>query len=155
MVENLKAILIIEILGKPADYVKKTLSEIIESLGKEKNVKVLSKKLAEPKEVVGQPGFFTSFAEVELETSLNILMLLIYGYMPSHVEILEPEEIRIKNSDLSSFFNELAKRLHQYDEIVKTILLERQTIMKQLQEGKVEIKKGKEGKKARKGKNKN
>lgn len=139
MPENLKAIFILEILGKPAEHVKKILGEIVERLGKEKNVKVFRKNMAEPKEVEKEKGFFTSFAEIEFETDLHTLMLLVYGYMPSHVEITEPEELKIKNSDLTSFFSDLAMRLHQYDEIAKTILLERQAIMKQIQEGKIKV----------------
>lgn len=152
MEENLKAVFILEILGKPAEHVKKILGDIVERLGKEKNVKIFNKNIAEPKAVEKEEGFFTSFAEIEFETNLHTLMLLIYGYMPSHVEVTEPEELKIKNSYLTSFFSELTMKLHQYDEIAKTILLERQTIMKQVQEGKIKIPVMKAGKTEKAGK---
>jgi len=61
--------------------------------------------------------------------------------MPAHVEITNPESLIIKNYDLNVFFNELVRRLHQYDEIAKISLMERtnmmnhiQTLQKQLEE---------------------
>jgi hypothetical protein len=145
MTENITAVLMLEILGKPAEYIGKTLSEIVDKLGKEKNVRVVNKKIAEPKLVEGQENLFTSFAEVEIETSLDRLMLLIFGYMPSHIDIITPEELKVKNSDLNLFFNELTRKLHQYDELAKSLMIERQIIAKQIQDGKIKI--VKEGKK--------
>jgi hypothetical protein len=139
MTDNVQAVFIIEILGKPAEHLKKTLSEIVKKMGEEKNVKIVDKKIAEPKELEGQEGFFTSFAEVEFQTNIQQLMLLIFGYMPSHIDIIIPEELRIRNSDLNLFLNELTRRLHQYDEIAKTVLMERQIIAKQIREGKIKI----------------
>lgn len=139
--EKLKAILILEILGKPASYLKENLEKIAENLGKEKDVRIISKNLAEPKklEQKGIEEVFTSFAEIEIETSLEKLMLLMLGYMPSHIEIIEPEELKINNSALNIFFNELAKKLHQYDEITRALMIERQIIAKQIQEGKIKV----------------
>lgn len=136
--ENLKAVLMLEILGRPAEHIKKILSEIIDKLGKEENVKITGTKIAEPKPLEEQ-NLFTSFAEVELETSLQILMALCFTYMPSHVEIISPERLEIKNNELNIFLNELARRLHQYDELAKALMIERQIIAKQVKEGKIKI----------------
>ena len=54
--------------------------------------------------------------------------------MPSHVEITNPEEIRIKNFDLTSLMSELARKLHQYDEIAKRLMIERSILQRQLQQ---------------------
>ena len=155
MAEKINVILMLEILGKPADYVKKTLSDIVEKLGKEKNVKLISKRIAEPKPLkeqeVGQE-LFTTFAEVELQTTLQQLMLLVFGYMPSHIDIIEPENLEIKNSDLNLFFNELTRKLHQYDELARALMIERQILAKQIQEGKIKVTEA--GEKKEKGKKK-
>jgi len=150
MTEKIQAALILEILGRPAEYVKEILSKIIEKLGNEKNVRLLDKRIAEPKEVEGEENVFTSFAEVEIETNLQTLMLLIFAYMPSHIDIITPEDLRIKNSDMNLFLNELTRKLHQYDELAKTLMMERQIIAKQIQEGKIKLGKGKEEKKGMK-----
>lgn len=139
--ENVRAIIMLEILGKPAGYIKKILGDIIKKLGEEKDLKVKESKVAEPKKVEKREDLFTSFAEIEIETSLQKLMAVCFAYMPSHIEIIYPEEIKIRNSDMNMFFNELAKRLHQYDELAKGLLIERETIAKMIKEGKVKVEK--------------
>jgi len=150
MTESVRAILILEILGRPAGNVKEILSKIIEKKKKKKNVRLLDKRIAEPKEIEGQENIFTSFAEVEIETNLQTLMLLIFAYMPSHIDIITPEDLRIKNSDLNLFLNELARKLHRYDELAKTLMMERQIIAKQIQEGKLKIEGGERKKRIKK-----
>src|SRR3989344_8731209 len=130
MLEKIKAILILEILRRPTDFVKQTLLEMIDKLGKEKEVKIISKTIAEPKTI--EEGVFSSFAEVEIETTMQTLMMLIFAYMPSHMDIITPEELRIKNSDLNMFFNELIRKLHQYDEVAKAMIIERETFVRRL-----------------------
>lgn len=148
MTDNVTAILMLEILGRPPEHIKKTLIEIIDNLGKEKGVKIVNKNIAEPKEATGEKDIFTSFAEIELETSIDRLMMIIFGYMPSHVEIIEPGDLKIKNSDLNILFNELARKLHQYDELARAFLVEREILAKQIQEGKIHmVKEGEEKKK--------
>jgi hypothetical protein len=102
MTQQIHVILMLEILGKPADYIKEALVHIVEKLGAEKNIKLLDKRVAEPKQIENQDAF-TSFAEIELETDIETLMVLIFNYMPSHIEIITPESITMKNTDLNSF----------------------------------------------------
>ena len=148
--EKIKAVLILEILGKPAEHIKKVLGEIVDNLGKESKITLISKKIADVKELPEQKGIFTTFAEVEIESCLDKLMMIIFGYMPSHIEIIYPEDLKINNADLNLFFNELARKLHQYDELAKTMLIEREIIAKQIQEGKIKVEeKKRKGKKKR------
>ncbi len=141
--DKIQAIFILEILGKPAEHIKKTLTDIVKKLGEEKDVKVISKSVAEPKpfqvkEKISQE-LFTSFAEIEFETNMQKLMLLVYGYMPSHIDIIKPEDLRVKNSDLNLFLNELTRRLHQYDELARAFIINQQVLAKQIQEGKIKV----------------
>ena len=142
MDDKITAILILEILGRPPEHVTKILKEIVDKLGKEKNVSIIKKNLAEPKQIEGK-DIFTSFAELEIETDLSTLMLLTFAYMPSHMEIIEPEDLKIKNSDLNMFFNELSKKLHQYDELAKALMIERRIIAQKIQSGEIKVKEGK------------
>jgi len=146
MTEKVQAVLILEILGRPAEYIKKTLSEIVDKLKEEKDVSVINKKIAEPKPVEGQENLFTSFAEIELETFLEKLMAICFAYMPSHIEIVKPEELKISNAGLNSFLNELISRLHKYDELVKALMIERQTLAKAIKDGEVKTQKRKKKK---------
>ncbi len=140
----------LEILGRPAEHVKKILSEIVDKLGKEKDVEIKKKQIADPKQVKEQENLFTSFAEIELETFLEKLMAICFAYMPSHVEITSPEDLKIKNNDINMFLNELVSRLHQYDELAKALMIERNIIAKQIKEGKIKLKEEKK-KKRKKG----
>ena len=149
MNEKINAVLILEILGKPADYVKKVLADVVKKLGEEKDVKILNKNIAKPKQLEDK-DIFTSFAEIEIQTSLQKLMLLIFFYMPSHIEIIEPENLQIRNSDMNLFLNDLLKKLHQYDEIAKALMLERRAIAQKIKEGKIKIEPKKPEKKSRK-----
>jgi hypothetical protein len=159
---KLDVIIILEILGKPAEYLKEALSNIIEQLGKEANVLVVNKKIAEPKEVDKEHGIFSSFAEIELAVEdIQTLNVLLFKYMPSHVEVINPESLNMKNSDINSLFNELMRRLHQYDEIAKITIMEKNILVNQLNqlqkniEGKEETKeKSKKEEKTPKKKNK-
>ena len=155
---QIKAILILEIMGKPAEHIQSVLKQIIENLGKEKDVKIISSNMAEPKEIEGKK-IFTSFAEIELEAELNKFMLLLFSYMPAHIEIVEPENLQLRNTELNIFFNELMRKMHQYDEIAKAMLIERENLNNMIKDGKIKVegvidienkeKQGKKSKKAR------
>lgn len=137
MTEKLNAILVMEILGKPPEYIKETMIKIIEDIGNSKDVKLISKTVAEPKQIE-QDGkkqdAYTTFAEIEIETTIQQLMRLIFTYTPSHIDIIKPDTLEIKNFDLNSFFNELIVKMHQYDEIARAMLIEKQIIANKMQE---------------------
>ena len=122
---------ILEMMGKPADYVKETLISYIDKMAEEKNVKILKRDIAKPKQM--ESGLFSTFADIELETDelMNILKI-VFTYMPSHIEIISPESISFKNCDLNAMLNEIIMRLHKYDEIAKTITLEKNILENQL-----------------------
>ena len=128
MAENkIKVFLIFEMLGRPVEHLKNTLSDFIAKLGKE---------IHEPKRVEeSKQEIYTTFTEVEIEfKDMPSLYKIVFTYMPSHIEIVEPEELRIKNFDLNLLMNELIRRLHQYDEIVKGLAIERGIMQQQLQQ---------------------
>ncbi len=136
MVSEIKAVLIFEMLGRPAEHLKSTLSQFIDKLSNEDGLKVLDKKINEPKKLEQtQQELFTTFAETEIEfTDLDSLIKLIFVYMPSHVEIISPSELRMKNFEMHSLVNELIRKLHQYDEIAKSLAIERNILKKQLEQ---------------------
>ena len=137
MAENkIKVFLIFEMLGRPVEHLKKTLSDFIDKLGKEEGVEIKNKEIHEPKRVEeSKQEIYTTFTEVEIEfKDMPSLYKIVFTYMPSHIEIVEPEELRIKNFDLNLLMNELIRRLHQYDEIVKGLAIERGIMQQQLQQ---------------------
>ncbi len=125
--------MIIEVLGKPPEHLKETLETMASNIGKEKGVEIKEKKINEPVEMEKQKGFYTSFMEIELEIE-NIMQLskLLFKYMPAHLEILSPENLKMSNNSIGELFNELARRLHGYDEIARVIQMEKNILENKL-----------------------
>ena len=138
--EKIKALFIYEMLGKPAEHIKTALEEFVNKIGENKGISIISRKIHEPKPVEEKSAednkeLFTTFAEAEFSIDdLNILFNIVLHTLPSHVEILEPDELKLRNFELSSVLSELALRLHRYDEIAKAAMLERNTLIGKIKE---------------------
>jgi hypothetical protein len=134
---KIKAAMIIEMMGRPAEHIKKTMKQLIENLGKEEEVKIQSKKIHSAKKIEKQgikQDLFSIFSDVEIECDLNRIFSIVSKYMPSHIEIIEPAEIRMSNYDLNILVGEYSRRLHRYDEIAKRALIQNQVLENQLKE---------------------
>jgi len=135
MEKEIRAFFIFEMLGKPAEHLKKTMEELINKLGEIPGIAINNKKVHEPKPFEKEPSFFTTFSEVELTAkNINDLINLVFHSMPSHIEIIEPEELSLKNSEMSSLLSNLTVKLHRYDEIAKEIIMERNILINKLKE---------------------
>jgi hypothetical protein len=133
--DNIRAVLILEVLGKPPEHLTETLHKLADSIGKEENIELKEKKVKEPVEMEKRKGFYTSFAEIEIQAkTIMHLIMIIFKYMPAHVEILSPENIKINNNNLGELFNELTRRLHGYDEIARMVQIEKKILTKKLRE---------------------
>lgn len=143
MAEKIRAIMIFEIMGKPAEFIKESLIGIMDKLAKEKGITVINRKIQEPKKLE-DAEIFTTFSEAELEVdSIQRMIILMFQYMPAHIEIISPNEVKIKNFDLCSVCNDLMARLHAYDDMAKTVLFEKNNLVRQMQElaqqGKIQL----------------
>ena len=116
------AIMIVEVMGRPKEHLVKTLENISKEISEEKGVKLQSKKINEPSLVKDQKDLFTTFAELEVEVDEPIILSsLMFKYMPSHVEVVEPEKFVLTNVEYGDVLNELTRRLHRYEELVKVM----------------------------------
>ena len=132
--ENLKARMIIEIMGRPPEHIKEALNTLVIKMGSEKGVKLIDKKYHEPKIVKEAKNLHITFAEVDAEfDSLEHFFSIIMGYMPSNVEIYDPEKFRLDSNDINSLSNYIMSKLHRYDEIAKRSIVERDILFRQLQ----------------------
>lgn len=135
MDKKIKAILIFDVIGKPPEHLTETLDNIIKKIGEEKGVDVKDKKINEPVLMKDQKEFYTSFAEVEVEVKGIIqLAMLMFRYMPAHIEIISPELIALTNNEGSEILSELTRRLHGYDEVARIIQTEKKILEKKLRE---------------------
>lgn len=127
--EKINASMIIEVLGRPPEHLTEVLGKIVERIGEEKDVSIINKKLNAPVEMKDKKDLFTTFAEIEVETkSIKELAILMFKYMPAHIEILSPENLKLSNNDLGEIFNELTRRLHGYDEIARVMQVEKRIL---------------------------
>jgi len=133
--QKVQAALIIEVLGKPPEHLVETLKDMVQKIKEEKGVEVISDKINQASELKEKPGFYTNFAEIEVEVeSMPYLSLLIFKYMPAHIEVISPEHITITNKDWGDVLNEITRRLHGYDEIARVIQYENQIMKQKLQQ---------------------
>jgi hypothetical protein len=132
---NIKADLIFEILGRPAEQLKTALNSLLEKLGNEKGIRVIEKKVHEPTEVKETKDVYTTFAEVSAEfNAIENLLGVLFAYMPAHVEIISPANFDITNIHLNDLSNKLLSRLHNYDAITKKFIYERDFLLEKLKE---------------------
>ena len=133
--KKIRAMLILEVIGKPPEHLTETLNDLINKIGEEQGVKVVEKSLKDPVLMKDQKDFYTSFAEVEVEAEEIIhLAILMFKYMPAHIEVLSPEKITLSNNGWGDILSELTRRLHGYEEIARTIQVEKGILEKKLRE---------------------
>jgi hypothetical protein len=111
--QKINSIMIIEAMGRPADHLVDVHNEICDNISKEKGVELTERKVNEPKAVKDKKDLFTTFAEIEVSVEEPlILALLMFKYMPAHVEVIEPENFTLGNNDYGELLTEITRRLH-------------------------------------------
>lgn len=133
--EKMLVMMMLEILGRPPEHIVETFKELIKKIGDEKGVTLKSERVNEPKQIKEEENLYTSFVELELEIdSIQILMNLIFMYMPSYVEIINPDKLTLTNNSVNEILNETTRRLHAYDEVARVIQTERTILENKLKE---------------------
>ena len=132
---KIQANFIFEVLGRPAEHIKLAIEGIAEKIGTEKGVKIIDKTIQEPIAVKDVKDLFTTFAELTLELdSLQNYLGILFAYMPAHTELIYPEKLTFVNTEVNDLANKLISRLHEYDAITKKALIERDILIKKLNE---------------------
>ena len=132
---KITAMMVLDVIGKPPEHLIESLEQIIKEVDKEKGITVKSKNIKEPKPMEEQKGFFTTFAEVEVEVEEILqLAILMFKYMPAHLEVISPEILALTNNGWNDVLNEIIRRLHGYDEIARVMQMEKQMLLRKIQE---------------------
>jgi hypothetical protein len=139
---EIRASLIYEMLGRPPEFLKENLEKYLVEIEKEKDVKIISKKINDPKPVKdSKEDLFITFAETEMSfKDPETLLRTVFLTMPSNVEITSPSEIKINNFDMNTMLNELSRRLHEYDSVTRRLAIQIDFLNKKLKGEKVEEK---------------
>lgn len=123
---------LIEILGKPQEHVEASLQGYVQKIKEDDRYNVVSEELAvtEKRE---KEELWATFAELEIKTDrIDHIIDFCFDFMPSIIEILEPNELILADTQLSTFFNDLQAKLHQVDMIAKQVKLEHDLSKKNL-----------------------
>ncbi len=131
--KKIHSAIIIEVMGTPKEYIVETLEGIIKNIKEEKNLSILDSKIHEPVEVKDQKGIYSTFSEIEIQTKdLFDLTLLMFKYMPSHVEIISPENLKVENNFMNNLLNEIVRRLHGYDNLARIFEFEKSKLLEEI-----------------------
>lgn len=131
--KKINAILILEVIGRPPEYLTETLNNLIKTMTEEKGVVVRETKINEPVLMKEQKDFYSGFAEIEVDIDeILYLAILLFKYMPAHVEIISPQNLTLSNAGFNDLFNELTRRLHGYEEIARILQSEKMILENQL-----------------------
>ncbi len=135
--EKIKIHTIIEIAGSPKEHVESTINKMMDIMKENKNLNILKKEIAEaekidlPAEVKNAQDIevFSAFAELEIEMpNLEEIMGFCYTFMPSSLEIMEPESITMTQKDLENSLGDLLGKLHDQAKVI----MEYQTLKQQI-----------------------
>ncbi|MEK6904179.1 MAG: hypothetical protein AABW87_01150 [Nanoarchaeota archaeon] len=119
--EKIKARAIIEVLGSPESHVNEVMKALVDKIKTKKEITLVKEETFKAKKMEKQP-LWSTFTEAEIDfKDVNALLGFCFDFMPSSIEIIEPEELKMNISDLTDFANDLTARLHQYDMILKNI----------------------------------
>ncbi len=100
---------ILEVAGKPKEHVENSLKDLVDIATKSKVFGVISYQVYEAKEI---ESIWSTFAELELLSTMQELVGFCFDFMPSSIEIIEPEEINIQSRELTGIYNDLLGKLH-------------------------------------------
>lgn len=110
---------IVEMLGAPKEYIIKTLKGYVRKMEENKDLVVLDEKYAKPKK---QDKLFSTFVDIEmLAKNASAIAFFCFDYMPSSIEIIEPEKFVYNAADFAAFFNDMQARLHRLDMVMKNL----------------------------------
>jgi hypothetical protein len=111
---------IIEVLGKPKEFVEETIRGYVKQLKEKKDYKVIEEEFEDA--VPQDDGLFSTFVEITFWAKNTPAVIgFCFDYMPSSIEVLKPAKVTFQSGSLSSLLNDLQARLHHLDMMLKTL----------------------------------
>lgn len=102
---------IFEIAGKPKQHVQKSMDAVIKNIDKDNYIIFVNKEFGEPQE--NEDGIWSGFIDTEiLFRDIQKISYLITNFLPSTINILEPETIKLEQDIATEFFTDLMGHLH-------------------------------------------
>jgi hypothetical protein len=105
-------IVLFEIVGNPKEHVSKAMDQVLESIGKDARIKIVSNDKGTVEDA-GE-GLWGTYCESELLVK-DILSLswLAFNFLPASIEIKAPSKLTLKDKELTDFMGDLISQLHE------------------------------------------
>jgi len=101
-----------EVVGNPKEHVENSIRDFMANLEKDQEIHIITKEIGEAEELEG--GLFSTFADTEMVVDkLDKFNWMCVNFLPSNIDIIAPEELRIKDKDLTNWFNDILSKLHE------------------------------------------
>ncbi len=120
----------IEVMGKPEEIVDRTLKQVVSSFGE--RYKIVHEDYSKIKKVEGS-ALFSGFVEIEFEVeNFEKLFAAVIDYGPVVVEVVEPPEIKVSDTELQSALSDLVAKFHQFSKAIQYLKVENMKLKEQL-----------------------
>ena len=120
---------IIEVLGKPKEHVDELLREHVSTIKEQSRYEIAKENFAEP-ESQGD-DVFSAFCELEIwANDTPALVEFCFDFLPSSIEVIEPDVIVYSTTELMHILNDMVARLLNVEREAKTSAL-KQSILEQ------------------------
>jgi hypothetical protein len=138
MAEKILSRVIVEIVGKPKEHVEEAINMVVDKTEEIKGLKIERKHIAPIKslkneilnkteeKIQKQAGeLFSTFAELDLRSEhIDPIASFCFEFMPSSIEIMEPEKTEINLMEFSKLMNDVLSKIHNADMAVKKLNFE-------------------------------
>ena len=136
----LRTKIIVEIAGFPKEHVEKTMNLLLEKISGDKALEVINHTIHPCKIVDEENKVWSTFLELEfLIDKFTNLLGVIFDYLPSSVEIIEPNKIAEDTGNINDLLNDLTAKLHEYNHAIKTYHAQNQILGRELMKFKEHI----------------
>ncbi|MGM5481874.1 MAG: hypothetical protein ACQESF_00280 [Nanobdellota archaeon] len=135
MAQEIIAKAIIEMVGSPKEHIENTIKQYVDKIETDyKEIKLNDshiEKAKESEESTEKAKLYNVFAEVELKIKgIENLSYFCIDYMPSSIEIIEPDTFEYEARDFTGFINDLLAKLHQIGTQLKRLNIENKQMSK-------------------------
>ena len=119
--KEIKARVIIEVVGMPIGHVKETLNNLIEKIKEDKELVIEKQEIFEPAELP-ELKLFSTFVEADIKfSSIEKLIGFCFDFTPSSVEVLDPMNFIFDARFLNCILNDIVTKLHRYTMLIRNL----------------------------------
>jgi|SRR3989344_398229 len=134
--KEIRARVIIEVVGTPKPHVEETLSKLLESMKNEEGIGILKKEIFEAQEIE-EMKLFSTFIEADIVfKNIEKFLGFCFDYTPSSVEVIEPHSFLLDARFFNAMLNDMITKLHKYTTLIRNLDAEYGLLKKDIEDKK-------------------